>query len=223
MIRVLLADDQDLVRAGIRLVLGCADDLDVVAQARDGDEAVRLATRIPVDVALLDIRMPGADGLTAAERIAELAPAVKVVMLTTFGEEEDIARALRAGAAGFLLKDSPPEELIQAVRTVVRGEPVVSPRVTRHLIDRYLAASASGDEPAPARQGVDRLSGLTAREREVLALLGTGASNADIGARLHLGAGTVKTHVSSLLAKLECANRVQAAVVARDAGLLRGA
>ncbi|WP_224274640.1 response regulator transcription factor [Streptomyces sp. LS1784] len=222
MIRVLLADDQDLVRAGIRLVLGCADDIDVVAQARNGDDAIRLVTRVPVDVALLDIRMPEADGLSAAERIAELAPAVKVVMLTTFGEEENIARALRAGAAGFLLKDSPPEELIQAIRTVVRGDPVVSPRVTRHLIDRYLAASASRNEPAADHPGPGRFSSLTAREHDVFVLLGTGASNADIGVSLQLGAGTVKTHVSSVLAKLGCANRVQAAILAHDAGLLGG-
>ncbi|MFG2819085.1 response regulator [Kitasatospora sp. NPDC048365] len=213
MIRVLLADDQDLVRAGIRLVLKHADDIEVVAEASDGHEAAHLAVRHRVDVAMLDIQMPGADGLDAAELIAARAPSVRVVMLTTFGEQEYVARALRAGAAGFLLKDSTPQELIQAVRTVAGGAPVVSPQITRHLIDRYLARD---EQPADPRLG--RVAALTEREREVLALVGTGASNAEIGRALHLGEGTVKAYVSRMLTKLSCANRVQAALLARDAG-----
>lgn len=214
MIRVLLADDQDLVRAGIRLVLGHAEDIEVVAEAASGHEAASLAVRHRVDVAMLDIQMPGSDGLDAAELIAARAPSVRVVMLTTFGEEEYVARALRAGATGFMLKDSTPQELIQAVRTVAGGTPMVSPRITRHLIDRYLAA---GEEPADPR--LDRIAALTGREREVLAMVGTGASNAEIGRRLHLGEGTIKAYVSRMLTKLSCANRVQAALLARDARL----
>ncbi|MEU4066301.1 response regulator transcription factor [Streptomyces wedmorensis] len=217
MIRVLLADDQELVRAGIRLVLKHAPDIDVVAEASDGPEAAQLAVRHQVDVAMLDIQMQGTDGLCAAERIAESAPSVRVVMLTTFGEHAYVERALKSGAAGFLLKDSTPQELIQAVRRVASGAPVVSPRITRHLIDRYLDA-----EEKPADPRLSRIAELTSREREVLAMVGTGASNAEIGKRLHLGEGTVKAYVSRMLTKLNCANRVQAAILAHDARLLRG-
>ncbi|MFE5596325.1 response regulator [Streptomyces sp. NPDC056549] len=217
MIRVLLADDQELVRAGIRLVLKHADDIDVVAEASDGHEAAALAVRHEVDVAMLDIQMRGTDGLCAAERIAARAPSTRVVMLTTFGEHAYVDRALKAGAAGFLLKDSTPQELIQAVRRVASGSPVVSPQITRHLIDRYLD---SDEEPADPR--VRRIADLTSREREVLAMVGTGASNAEIGKRLHLGEGTVKAYVSRMLTKLRCANRVQAAILAHDARLLQG-
>ncbi|MGW8357195.1 response regulator [Streptomyces wedmorensis] len=217
MIRVLLADDQELVRAGIRLVLKHAPDIDVVAEASDGPEAARLAVRHQVDVAMLDIQMQGTDGLCAAERIAGSAPSVRVVMLTTFGEHAYVERALKAGVAGFLLKDSTPQELIQAVRRVASGAPVVSPQITRHLIDRYLDT-----EEKPADPRLSRIAELTSREREVLAMVGTGASNAEIGKRLHLGEGTVKAYVSRMLTKLNCANRVQAALLAHDARLLRG-
>lgn len=216
-IRVLLADDQELVRAGIRLVLKHAEDIEVVAEAADGHEAAQLAVRHQVDVAMLDIQMPGTDGLLAAERIAERAPSVRVVMLTTFGEHAYVARALRAGAAGFLLKDSSPQELIRAVRTIAAGSPVVSPEVTRHLIDRYLSSDG-----APADPRLDRIADLTGRERQVLAMVGTGASNAEIGKVLHLGEGTVKAYVSRMLTKLSCTNRVQAALLARDARLRPG-
>ncbi|MFE0647090.1 response regulator [Streptomyces sp. NPDC059534] len=217
MIRVLLADDQELVRAGIRLVLKHADDIEVVAEASDGPEAAVLAVRHQVDVAMLDIQMRGTDGLCAAERIAERAPSVRVVMLTTFGEHAYVERALKAGVTGFLLKDSTPQELIQAVRRVASGAPVVSPQITRHLIDRYL----DGDEDT-ADPRMSRIADLTSREREVLAMVGTGASNAEIGKRLHLGEGTVKAYVSRMLTKLSCSNRVQAAILAHDARLLRG-
>jgi DNA-binding NarL/FixJ family response regulator len=214
-IRVLLADDQQLVRAGIRLVLRHAEDIEVVAEAADGREAVELALRHPVDVALLDIRMPGTDGLAAAESMAERAPSVRVLMLTTFGDDENVARALRAGAAGFLLKDSGPEELIHAVRVVARGQSILSPEVTRRLIDRYVAR-----DTGRADAGRRLIAGLTGRERDVLVMIGTGLSNADIGQRLYLGEGTVKTYVSRVLAKLGCANRVQAAILAHEAGIL---
>jgi DNA-binding NarL/FixJ family response regulator len=214
-IRVLLADDQELVRAGIRLVLRHAEDIEVVAEAADGEQAADLAVRHPVDVALLDIRMPGTDGLAAAERIARQAPSVRVVMLTTFGEDDYVARALRAGAAGFLLKDAAPAELIQAVRTVARGQAILSPQVTRHLIDRYVSHDHSR-----ATLARERVAALSDREREVLVMVGTGLSNAEIGRQLYMGEGTVKTYVSRILVKLQCANRVQAAILAHDAGIL---
>ncbi len=216
-IRVLLADDEQLLREGVRLVLRHADDIEVVAEAGDGEEAVRRACAVPVDVALVDIRMPGTDGLSAAEQIAERAPAVKVVMLTTFGEQEYITRALRAGAAGFILKDSGPQELIHAVRAAANGGAILSPRITKDLIATHLAAADS--RAVKAQRLVDALN---EREREVLVMLGVGASNAEAARLLYMGEGTVKTYVSRILAKLGCANRTQAAIVAHDAGLLPG-
>ncbi|RSM62231.1 DNA-binding response regulator [Actinoplanes sp. ATCC 53533] len=214
-VRVLLADDERLVRAGLRLVLSHADDIEIVAEAGNGAEAVDLATRHDIDVVLMDIRMPGTDGLTAAKELAARAPSVQVVMLTTFGEDEYVAQALLAGAAGFLLKDSGPEELIHAVRAAADGHAILSPRITRELIDRYVVTSAG--RITEARR---RVSALTDREREVLAMIGSGLSNAEAGRQLFMGEGTVKTHVRHILTKLDCANRVQAAILARDAGLL---
>ncbi len=215
MIRLVIVDDEALIRAGIRLVLETADDLDIVAEGADGHDAVELVRRHRPDVLLLDIRMPRLDGLAAAERIAGLATGTQVVVLTTFGEDEYIAKALRAGAAGFLLKDTPPLELMQAVRVAALGQSILSPQVTRHVIDRYVDTDDSHVERAKAR-----LSDLTEREREVLVLLGGGASNGDIAKALFMGEGTAKTHVSRILTKLSCANRVQAAILAHDAGLL---
>ena len=217
MIRVLLADDQELVRSGIRLILRHADDIEVVAEAADGDEAVRLVVQHQVDVALLDIQMPRSDGLGAAERIAARAPSTRVVMLTTFGEDEYLARALYAGASGFLLKDSTPQQLIEAVRLAAVDKPIVSPEITRRLIDRYLGADRTRAEAHGAR-----IAALTDRERDVLVMIGAGSSNAEIARQLYMGEGTAKTHVSRILAKLGCANRVQAAIIAHDAGLLAG-
>jgi DNA-binding NarL/FixJ family response regulator len=214
-IRVMLADDEQLLREGVRLVLRHADDIEVVAEAGDGAEAARLACEQPVDVALVDIRMPGTDGLTAAELMAERAPRVKVVMLTTFGEQEYITRALRAGAAGFLLKDSGPQELIHAVRAAAHGGAILSPRITKDLIATHVVA-ADG-RAAKAQRLVDSLN---ERERDVLVLVGVGASNAEAARLLYMGEGTVKTYVSRILAKLGCANRVQAAIIAHDAGML---
>ncbi|QOV33130.1 response regulator transcription factor [Streptomyces ferrugineus] len=213
-IRVLLADDDALLRMALRLVLAHADDIEVAAEAVDGAEAVDLAVRHHIDVVLMDIRMPGTDGLTATEALSDLAPAVRVVMLTTFGEDEYVTRALAAGAAGFVLKDTGPQELIQAVRVAASGEAILSPRITRGLIEQHVVTNAR--RAAEARRQVETL---TARERDVLALVGRGLSNADVGRRLHLGEGTVKTHVRSILAKLGCANRVQAAILAHEAGL----
>lgn len=217
MIRVLLADDEPLLRAGARLLLDQAGDIEVVAEASDGAEAIDVVRRMTVDVALMDIRMPRVDGLAAVEEIAR---EVRVIMLTTFGEEAYVARALRAGAAGFLLKDTDPAQLIQAVRSAAAGEAVLSPRIAKQVIDRFRDADAAdADSVARARRGLDAL---TARELEVLVRVGRGLGNAEIASELRLSNGTVKIHVSRIHAKLGCANRVQAAILAHDAGILRG-
>jgi len=214
-IRVLLVDDEALLRAGVRLVLSHAPDIDVVAEAGDGAEGVDLALRHRVDVVLMDIRMPGMDGITAVERLTTLAPSVRTVVLTTLGEDEYVTRALIAGAAGFVFKDTGPRDLIHAVRVAAAGDAVLSPRITRRLIEQHVTANAS--RGALVRQLVGRL---TERERDVLVLIGLGMSNGEAGRRLSLGEGTVKTHVKHILAKLRCANRVQAAILAHEAGLL---
>ncbi|QWF78840.1 response regulator [Amycolatopsis sp. CA-230715] len=218
MIRVLLADDEPLLRAGVALLLSHADDIEVVAEAGDGAEAIAAVRRQEIDVALVDIRMPKVDGLAAVEEIAVVAPDVRVIVLTTFGDEAYVARALRAGAAGFLLKDAEPTQILHAVRAATAGDAVLSPRVTRRVIERSLAADSASDQRAARAR--ERLRPLTHREREVLVMLGRGMANAEIGQRLDLSAGTVKVHVSRILVKLGCANRVQAAILANDAGLL---
>lgn len=215
MIRVMLADDEALIRAGIRLVLQNAADIEIVAEATDGHEAVELVRRHRVDVALLDVRMARGDGLAAAAEIRRLVPRTQVVMLTTFGEDETVAAALRAGAAGFLLKDTPPDDIIQAVRVAARGEAILSPRITRQLIDRYV-----GPEDTRAEHATRRLGALTNKEREVVVLIGDGLSNGEIARSLLISEGTAKAHVSRILTKLGCTNRVQAAILAHDAGLL---
>jgi DNA-binding NarL/FixJ family response regulator len=215
MIRVLLADDEALIRTGIRLVLETADDIEIVAEAATGSEAVELVRHHRIDVALLDIRMPKLDGLAAAEQITHLVPQTRVVMLTTFGEDEYVARALRSGAAGFLLKDTPPDGLIDAVRVAASGEAILSPRITRHIIDRYVGPEDSRGDAARRRLEV-----LTERERDVLIHIGDGSSNAKIAKSLLISEGTAKAHVSRILTKLGCTNRVQAAILAHDAGLL---
>jgi DNA-binding NarL/FixJ family response regulator len=214
-IRVMLADDEALIRAGIRLVLQNAADIEIVAEATDGHEAVELVRRHRVDVALLDVRMARGDGLAAAAEIRRYVPRTQVVMLTTFGEDETVAAALRAGAAGFLLKDTPPDDIIQAVRVAARGEAILSPRITRQLIDRYV-----GPEDTRAEHATRRLGALTNKEREVVVLIGDGLSNGEIARSLLISEGTAKAHVSRILTKLGCTNRVQAAILAHDAGLL---
>uniref|UniRef100_A0AAU3GSZ2 Response regulator transcription factor n=1 Tax=Streptomyces sp. NBC_01401 TaxID=2903854 RepID=A0AAU3GSZ2_9ACTN len=215
MIRVLVADDEPLIRAGIRMILSSADDIDVVAEAADGREAVELARSQRVDVALLDIQMPVMDGLTALGELRRAAPQVRVLILTTFGERHNVLRALSGGSAGFLLKDSAPAELMRAVRAAAGGEAYLSPGATRHVVDSL----ATGGTTQRAEDARRRLEKLTGRERDVLALLGEGLSNADAGQRIHMSEATVKAYVSRILAKLECENRVQAALLARDAGL----
>ncbi|MFB7632286.1 response regulator [Streptomyces sp. NPDC056149] len=215
-IRVLLADDEEMVRHGVRLILRHADDIDVVAEAADGQQAVAEAAAQRPDVALVDIRMPVCDGLSAIEPLLALEPAPRVVMLTTFGDEDNVVRALGAGASGFLLKDEGPQELIRAVRAAAAGDAVLSPGVTGSVIARMLRGGAGTVAPTA---GDDRIDRLTSREREVLAMLGEGLSNQDIAQRLGIGVGTVKTHVGAILEKTGSTSRVQAAVLAHRAGL----
>ncbi|MFJ3905229.1 response regulator [Streptomyces sp. NPDC090025] len=213
--RVVIADDEPLIRAGIRMILTSDAEIEVVAEATNGREAVDLARAHAADVVLLDIQMPVLDGLSALPELRRAVPSTRVIVLTTFGERENVLRALEHGGAGFLLKDTAPAELIRAVRAAAAGDAYLSPAATRHVVERL----ASGREAARAEEARSRLTALSQREREVLALLGEGLSNADAGRRLHMSEATVKTYVSRILAKLGCENRVQAALLARDAGL----
>ncbi|MEU8698833.1 response regulator transcription factor [Streptomyces sp. NPDC048680] len=213
MIRVLIADNEALMRAGVRLILENDDEVRIVAEAQNAREAVEACRAHSVDVALLDIRMPG-DGITAVAEIARHSPRTRAVMLTAFGEEATVTSALRAGAHGYLLKDTGPRDLIDAVRRAAAGEPVLAPQVARQLVD-FRTRLGHGNDMASRR-----ISDLTPAERNVLRLLGTGLSNAEIAAQLHLSSGTVKAHVSSILTRTDCTNRVQAAVLAQEAGLL---
>ena len=215
MIRVLVADDEPMIRAGARAILASEPEIEVVAEAGDGREAVELARRHRPDVALLDIRMPGVDGLTAAEELRRVVPETAVAMLTTFGEDEYVARALAAGTSGFLLKAADPRDLVAGVRAVAAGAAYLSPAVARRLIAEMSAGPLS--RGAAARE---RVAGLTDREREVLGLVGAGLSNVEIARRLFVVEGTVKSYVSSILATLQVRNRVQAAIVAYEAGLV---
>ncbi|MFE2303691.1 response regulator [Streptomyces sp. NPDC059445] len=215
-IRLVLVDDDPLVRAGLALMLGGAEDVEIVGEAADGSEVEELVDRTRPDVVLMDIRMPGVDGLTATERLRERAVAPQVVVLTTFHADEQVLRALRAGAAGFVLKDTPPAEILSAVRRVAAGDPVLSPAVTRQLM-----AHAAGSTADTRRSGArSRMAELNEREREVAVEVGRGRSNAEIAAGLFMSVATVKTHVSRILAKLGLNNRVQIALLAYDAGLL---
>jgi DNA-binding NarL/FixJ family response regulator len=217
MIRVLLADDQALIRAGFRVLLQAAGDLEVVGEAVDGEQAVDLARRERADVVLMDIRMPGTDGLEATRRIAaddDLA-GVKVIILTTFESDEYVYQAIRAGASGFLVKDTEPAELLQAVRVVARGDALLSPSVTRRLITDLATRPA-----APAPSSSKALSGLTEREREVMSLVAGGLSNEEIASRLYLSPLTAKTHVSRIMTKLNARDRAQLVVLAYETGLV---
>jgi DNA-binding NarL/FixJ family response regulator len=216
MIRVLLVDDEELVRFGLRTVLEAAGDFEVVGEAGDGAAGVRAARELRPDVVLTDIRMPGMDGLAATREILALPDPPQVAVLTTFHVDEYVYAALAAGAAGFLLKDTPPREIAAAVRAVADGTATLSPKVTAALIESYVDRRA-----APRRaEALRKVETLSEREREVLQLLGSGESNAELARRLYVSEATVKTYVSRLLTKLDLANRTQAAILAHEAGLL---
>jgi DNA-binding NarL/FixJ family response regulator len=213
MIRVVVVDDEPMVCAHLRTILGSAPDIEVVEEAHDGAAGVEAVLRSRPDLVLMDLRMPGVDGLTAIERLGKLAEPPTIVVLTTFDADQYVLRALRTGAAGFLVKSTPPQDLIGLVRVAAEGHTVLSPIAARRLI----AASADKE---PARQSARRLvAALTEREAEVLACLGAGLSNAQIAGRLYLSEATVKGYVSRMLDKLGCANRTQAGLLAHDAGL----
>lgn len=215
MTRVLLIDDEALVRAGLRMILETAGDLTVVGEADDGAEAVEAVRRSNPDVVLMDIRMPRLDGIAATKAVRSLDRPPAVVVLTTFDLDDHVFRALQAGAAGFLLKDTPPAELVHAAQVVAAGDSMLSPSVTRRLIARFAATNASTRQDR-ARA---RLEALTTRELEVLAEIGRGRSNAEIGATMFLSEATVKAYVSRLLVKLDAANRVQLAILAYEAAI----
>jgi len=218
MIRVLLVDDEELVRFGLRTVLEAAGDFTVVGEAGNGADGVAAAEELRPDVVLMDIRMPVMDGLTATEQILALPDPPQVAVLTTFHVDEYVYAALAAGAAGFLLKDTPPRQIAAAVRSVADGTASLSPAVTTTLIESYV-----GRKAVPRRvDALRKVEGLSDREREVLVLLGSGESNAELARRLFVSEATVKTYVSRLLTKLDIANRTQAAILAHEAGLLEG-
>jgi DNA-binding NarL/FixJ family response regulator len=216
-ISVVLVDDDPLVRAGLRLILGGAAEVDVVADAGDGAEGVTVVRRERPDVVLMDIRMPGTDGIEATRVLAQDDGASRVIVLTTFDTDDMVLQALRAGAAGFLLKDTPPDRLVAAVRAAAAGEPTLSPSVMDQLIERVSQRTTGpdGTDEEAARQ---RMASLTDREREVATVLARGLANAAIAAELYMSVPTVKTHVSRILDKLGAANRVQAAIAVHDAG-----
>ena len=213
MTRVLIVDDEALVRAGLRMILSSDPDLEVVGEAEDGADAVEAVRTHRPDVVLMDVRMPRLDGLAATRAVLALDPAPRVVVLTTFDVDDHVYRALEAGASGFLLKDTPPRDLLQAVRVVAAGDAMLSPAVTRRLIGHFTDGGAVRQRTAVARLGV-----LTEREREVLVAVAQGRSNAEVGRELFMSEATVKAHVSRLLAKLDATNRVQVAILVHDAG-----
>ena len=215
-VKVMLVDDDALVRAGLALILGGAPDLEVVAQASDGAAAVARAREVRPDGVLMDIRMPIMNGLDATERLMAQPQPPEVVVLTTFDADDHVVRALAAGASGFLLKDTPPEQIVEAVRRVAAGDPILSPSVTRQLIARV--QDLGGDDRATKAR--ERLADLTDRERDVALALARGLSNADIARELHLSVPTVKAHISRLFSKLDVTNRVQIAICVHDAGLV---
>lgn len=214
-ITVLVVDDQELMRVGLKMVLGAHPDIEVVGEADNGATAVARAAELTPDVVLMDVRMPVVDGVTATGRILEADHGARVLVMTTFDLDEHALGALRAGASGFLLKDTPPEDLVSAIRSVAAGDAVVSPKVTKRLLDRLIA-----EEPTPSRDP-EILEVLTAREREVLEQIAAGRSNAEIAGQLFLSEATVKTHVGRVLTKLGLRDRVQAVVLAYETGVVR--
>jgi DNA-binding NarL/FixJ family response regulator len=215
MIRVLIVDDDPLVRAGLSMILSGTDDIEVVGEAADGDEVPAAVAAHRPDVVLMDIRMPRTDGLRATEALQSRPDPPKIVVLTTFQADEYVLRALRAGASGFLLKDTPPADIAQAIRAAAGGEPTLSPAAIRTLIE-HVSDDGAQERAADAQQRLDQLS---EREREVAVALGRGRSNAEIAAQLYMSVATVKAHVSRVMTKLDLDNRVQIALLAHDAGL----
>ncbi len=216
-IRVLLVDDQPLLRQGYRMVLSAQDDLEVVGEAAEGAAAVRAAHALRPDVVLMDVRMPGMDGIEATRQIVQQTPEVKVIILTTFDVDQYAFSALRAGASGFLLKNVPPDDLLSGIRAVATGDAVVAPSMTRRLLDAF--ASHLPDGPGPAKPRDSVLDVLTEREREVFILVATGLSNREIAATLVLSEATIKTHIGRILTKLDLRDRVQAVILAYRFGL----
>ncbi|MEU9919355.1 response regulator transcription factor [Streptomyces sp. NPDC051001] len=217
MTTVLIVDDQTLQRLGFRMLLEAEPDMTVVDEATNGSEAVRKSAELRPDVVLMDVRMPGMDGIEATRRIVESGGRSRVLVLTTFDLDEYAYEALRAGASGFFLKDARPEELVVGIRAVAAGDSVISPGITRKLIDTYTTSRRTGPAPAHERQ----LAELTEREREVLTAMAGGSNNTEIAADLHLAESTVKSHVSRILAKIGARDRVQAVIFAYDVGLVR--
>ena len=213
-IRIALADDQPMLRMGFRMILEAQPDLEVVAEAGDGVEAINVVGRTPTDVVLMDVRMPRLDGVEATRQICAEPGAPRVLILTTFDVDEYVYAGLRAGASGFLLKDVPPEELLAAIRVVAAGDAIVAPRVTRRLLDQFARHLPDDQVSTPA------VDSLTEREREVLLEVARGRSNAEIAGELHLSEATVKTHVAHILSKLGLRDRVQAVVLAYETGLI---
>jgi DNA-binding NarL/FixJ family response regulator len=217
--RIVVADDDILLRAGLTVILGTATDLEVVAEASDGIEAVQLCLQHEPDVVLMDVRMPGIDGIEATRRLATARPDIKILILTTFHDDEYVYGALRAGASGFLLKRASPERLLDAVRTVATGEALLDPSITRSLITRFLSAGAPR-APEPPVEISHQLQQLTERERQVLLLVAQGRSNAEIADLLVIAESTAKTHVKRVLAKIDAHDRAQAVVFAYRSGLI---
>jgi DNA-binding NarL/FixJ family response regulator len=213
-IKLLIADDHALARGGLRGMFAAEEEFEVVGEAIDGADAVEQALRLHPDVVVMDIRMPRLDGIEATRRLQAHASPAHVLVLTTFDLDEYVYEALRAGASGFMLKDAPPSQLVEAVRTVAQGETLLAPAVTRRLVERYVR------RPAPDAGAQERLAQLTDREREVLELIARGLSNGEIAARLFLSEATVKTHVTRILSKLDLRDRVQAVVLAYEVGLV---
>ncbi|MFE0647228.1 response regulator [Streptomyces sp. NPDC059534] len=218
-IRVLLVDDQPLVRAGLRVLMADSPDLVVVGEAGTGAEAVGLAGELRPDVVVMDVRMPGMDGIEATRRVTAGPGAPRVLVLTTFDDDEYVYGALRAGAAGFLVKDMAVDDILAAIRVVAAGDALIAPGVTRRLIEEFAARPEPGRTPRPVRDPAP-LSQVTAREREVLTLVGQGLSNGEIAERLHISAATAKAHVARLFAKLDARDRVHLVILAYDAGLV---
>jgi len=215
MTRVLVADDQGLVRTGFRMILSAEDDLDVVGEADDGDVAVRLAVELRPDVVLMDVQMPRMDGIEATRQVVQQVPGCRVLILTTFDDDDYLFAALQAGASGFMLKNCPPADLVAAIRVVAQGHSLLAPEVTQRVIERS-TERARGPRP----EGLDEL---TERERDVLVAMGRGRSNSEIAGDLFVSEATVKSHVSRVLTKLEVRDRVQAVIVAHESGLMDAA